>query len=119
VLWRIKNIGPIFDQAKVRGTPHNQGTACAWHLGTARCPGASGAAATRRRSALTGGNFAPRELTDKSNRLSYPYGVMINRRELRFVDEGEDIHNFTYAKRRVSTSLRPVVMEFSEHSHLR
>jgi succinate dehydrogenase/fumarate reductase flavoprotein subunit len=44
------------------------------------------------------GNFAPRELTDRSNRLSYPYGVMINRRGRRFVDEGEDGAMFTYAK---------------------
>ena len=44
------------------------------------------------------GNFAPRELTDRSNRLSYLYGVMINRRGRRFVDEGEDGAMFTYAK---------------------
>jgi len=44
------------------------------------------------------GNFAPRELTDRSNRLSYLYGVMINRKGRRFVDEGEDGAMFTYAK---------------------
>jgi len=44
------------------------------------------------------GNFAPRELTDRSNRLSYLYGVMINRNGNRFVDEGEDGAMFTYAK---------------------
>jgi tricarballylate dehydrogenase len=42
--------------------------------------------------------FADRERTDKSNRLSYPYGVMLNRRGLRFVDEGEDLGLYTYAK---------------------
>jgi len=36
------------------------------------------------------GRFAPRELTDRSNRLSYVYGVMLNRKGKRFVDEGED-----------------------------
>ena len=44
------------------------------------------------------GDFAPRELTDKSNRLSYIYGVMLNRQGKRFVDEGEDGALFTYAK---------------------
>ena len=44
------------------------------------------------------GEFAPRELTDRSNRLSYVYGVMINRKGIRFVDEGEDGALFTYAK---------------------
>jgi tricarballylate dehydrogenase len=42
--------------------------------------------------------FGDRQLTDKTNRLSYPYGVMINRLGLRFVDEGEDQALFTYAK---------------------
>jgi tricarballylate dehydrogenase len=42
--------------------------------------------------------FADRSRTDKSNRLSYPYAVMINRDGLRFVDEGEDVGLYTYAK---------------------
>jgi len=37
-------------------------------------------------------------MTDKSNRLSYIYGVMINRLGRRFVDEGEDMQLLTYAK---------------------
>jgi tricarballylate dehydrogenase len=44
------------------------------------------------------GEFAPREMTDRSNRLSYPYAIMINRAGQRFVDEGEDGALFTYAK---------------------
>ena len=43
-------------------------------------------------------DFADRGRTDKSNRLSYPYGVMINRNGLRFCDEGEDVGLYTYAK---------------------
>jgi len=42
--------------------------------------------------------FGDRKLTDKTNRLSYLYGVMLNQRGLRFVDEGEDQALFTYAK---------------------
>lgn len=44
------------------------------------------------------GDFAPRELTDRSNRLSYLYGVMLNKHGKRFLDEGEDAALFTYAK---------------------
>ncbi|MBT5812336.1 MAG: FAD-binding protein, partial [Rhodospirillaceae bacterium] len=44
------------------------------------------------------GDFADRRLTDKSNRLSYLFGVMINRLGRRFVDEGEDTQFYTYAK---------------------
>jgi hypothetical protein len=72
-------------------------TACAWPWPSAPCPGAKGGCHATPISA-DWGNFAPRELTDRSNRLSYPYGVMINRRGRRFVDEGEDGAMFTYAK---------------------
>ena len=43
-------------------------------------------------------DFADRKRTDKSNRLSYPFGVMLNRSGRRFVDEGEDLGLYTYAK---------------------
>jgi tricarballylate dehydrogenase len=36
-------------------------------------------------------------LTDKTNRLSYPYGIMINLDGERFVDEGADFNSYTYA----------------------
>ena len=35
-------------------------------------------------------DFGDRELTDKTNRLSYPFGVTLNARGKRFIDEGED-----------------------------
>ncbi|MFQ5533036.1 MAG: FAD-binding protein, partial [Candidatus Methylomirabilales bacterium] len=37
-------------------------------------------------------------LTDKSNRLSYPFSPMINLDGERFADEGEDFKLYTYAK---------------------
>ena len=36
-------------------------------------------------------------LTDKTNRLSYPYGIMVNLDGDRFVDEGADFNSYTYA----------------------
>jgi tricarballylate dehydrogenase len=37
------------------------------------------------------------KLTDKTNRLSYPYGVLINLDGERFVDEAADFNSYTYA----------------------
>jgi tricarballylate dehydrogenase len=37
-------------------------------------------------------------MTDKTNRLSYLYGVMINTEGKRWIDEGADMNAFTYAK---------------------
>ena len=79
VLWRTQNIGPIFGQAKVRGTPHNQGDGLRMALGHGALPWGQWSGCHATPISADWGDFAPRELTDKSNRLSYPYGVMINR----------------------------------------
>jgi tricarballylate dehydrogenase len=96
--WRAQYLGHPWDHAKVRGTAHNQGDGLrmALELGAMPCGQWSGCHSTPISNEW--GAFADRALTDKSNRLSYPFGVMINRRGLRFVDEGEDLQFFTYAK---------------------
>ena len=42
--------------------------------------------------------YGDRKLTDKTNRLSYPYGVLVNLNGRRFFDEGEDFQFYTHAK---------------------
>jgi tricarballylate dehydrogenase len=98
VQMRTQHIGPLVGAAKVRGTPYNQGDGLriAMEMGAMPWGQWSGCHATP--ISADWGNFAPRELTDRSNRLSYLYGVLINRKGLRFVDEGEDGAMFTYAK---------------------
>ena len=43
-------------------------------------------------------DYGVRNMTDKTNRLSYPYGVMINVEGRRWIDEAFDFQSFTYAK---------------------
>jgi tricarballylate dehydrogenase len=96
--WRAQYLGRPWDHAKVRGTPHNQGDGLRMALEIGAMPWGnwSGCHATPINAAAP--PFGDRQLTDKTNRLSYLYGVMINRLGLRFVDEGEDQALFTYAK---------------------
>jgi tricarballylate dehydrogenase len=96
--WRAQYLGRPWDHAKVRGTPHNQGDGLrmACEIGAMPWGQWSGCHATPINAAAP--PFGDRQLTDKTNRLSYPLGVMINRAGLRFVDEGEDQAFFTYAK---------------------
>ena len=54
-------------------------TACAWRSRSARCRTASGPAATPRPSTPTRRLTATAKLTDKTNRLSYPYGCWSTR----------------------------------------
>ena len=96
--WRAQYLGRPWDHAKVRGTPYNQadGLRMALEIGALPWGQWSGCHATPINAEAPA--FGDRQLTDKTNRLSYPYGVMLNRLGQRFVDEGEDQALFTYAK---------------------
>lgn len=96
--WRAQYLGRPWDHAKVRGTMYNQGDGLrmAFEIGAMPWGQWSGCHATPINAAAP--PFGDRQLTDKTNRLSYIYGVMINRAGMRFVDEGEDQALFTYAK---------------------
>jgi len=48
--------------------------------------------------ANTDANAGQRELTNQYTKSGYPLGIMVNANGLRFVDEGEDYRNYTYAK---------------------
>ena len=98
VQMRTQHIGPLVGAAKVRGTPHNQGDGLRMALAIGAMPWGQWSGCHATPISADWGDFAPRELTDRSNRLSYVYGIMINRKGRRFVDEGEDGALFTYAK---------------------
>ena len=98
VQMRTQHIGPLVGAAKVRGTPHNQGDGLRMAMAIGAMPWGQWSGCHATPISADWGNFAPRELTDRSNRLSYLYGVMINRNGRRFVNEGEDGAMFTYAK---------------------
>jgi tricarballylate dehydrogenase len=96
--WRAQYLGRPWDSARVRGSRYNQGDGLRMALEIGAMPWGqwSGCHATPINAAAA--PFGDRKLTDKTNRLSYLYGVMINKAGLRFVDEGEDQALFTYAK---------------------
>jgi tricarballylate dehydrogenase len=98
VQMRTQHIGPLVGAAKVRGTPHNQGDGLRMAMNIGAMPWGQWSGCHATPISADWGDFAPRELTDRSNRLSYVYAVMLNRKGLRFVDEGEDGALFTYAK---------------------
>ena len=95
---RSRHLGPKWENVKVRGTRHNTGEV----LEAALAAGASEAGQWDGCHATPIDAFAPDvgdlKLTDSTNRLSYPYGIMINRDGRRFMDEGEDLGPYTYAK---------------------
>ena len=98
--WRTRYLGPGWDLAKVRGTRFNTGDGLAHGAdASARSPTATGPAATPsawERNAA--GIRRPGADGDDFQRHSYPFGVMVNAEGKRFVDEGADFRNYTYAK---------------------
>ena len=96
--WRAQYLGAPWDHAKVRGTAFNQGDGLRVALSHGALPWGQWSGRHSTPISNEWPDFADRKRTDKSNRLSYTYGVLINRLGRRFVDEGEDMGLYTYAK---------------------
>ncbi len=96
--WRAQYLGRPWDNARVRGTRYNQGDGLRMALEIGAMPWGQWSGCHATPIDAQAPPFGDRKLTDKTNRLSYVYGVMINQAGLRFVDEGEDQALFTYAK---------------------
>lgn len=96
--WRARYLGRGWDVAKVRGTKYNtgDGLAMALRIGASPYGHWSGChAVSWERYATEFGDLA---LTPDFQRHSYPYSIMINAEGKRFLDEGADARNYTYAK---------------------
>lgn len=96
--WRTRYLGPGWDLAKVRGTRFNTGDGIRMALEIGALPAGnwSGCHAVGwDRNAPEYGDLA---VGDGFQKHSYPFGIMINARGRRFVDEGADFRNYTYAK---------------------
>lgn len=96
---RGKHLGPGWEHAKVRGTPYNDGALLEAALGLGAIPGGDWSTChSVQWDAFTNHNESNRELTNRLTRGGYPLGIIINRDGERFLDEGADYRNYTYAK---------------------
>ncbi len=96
--WRTRYLGPGWDLAKVRGSRFNTGDGIrmALAVGASPCGNWSGCHAVGwERNAPEFGDLA---VGDAFQKHSYPLGIMVNARGERFLDEGADFRNYTYAK---------------------
>jgi len=96
--WRARYLGPGWELAKVRGTRFNMGDGLKMALDIGACPYGNWSG----RHAVSWERHAP-EFGEVSRshdpyRHSYPLSIMINAEGRRFVDEGADLYNYTYAK---------------------
>ncbi len=94
---RTRYLGPGWELAKVRGTRFNTGDGIRMAL-------AAGAAATGNWSGChavawerNAPEFGDLAIGDQFQKHSYPWGIYLNAEGKRFVDEGADFRNYTYA----------------------
>jgi tricarballylate dehydrogenase len=95
---RTRYLGPLWELAKVRGTRFNTGDGIrmALDIGAQPIGNWSGCHAVAwERNAPEFGDLA---VGDQFQKHSYPWGIYINAEGRRFVDEGADFRNYTYAK---------------------
>lgn len=99
---RVAQMGPEWAAAKVRGTPHNtgDGLAMAFDLGAMRYGSFEGCHATPMDLHMQ--NYGNLDLppSERKNyrKICYFLGVMLNADGARFVDEGINFRNYTYAQ---------------------
>ena len=95
---RAMYLGPNWDIAKVRGTQFNTGEG----LQLALNAGAQAYGHWSGCHSIAWDAAAPQtgdwELTNLLSKQSYPIGIVVNRDADRFIDEGADYRNYTYAK---------------------
>ena len=96
--WRLRYLGAPWDHAKVRGSNFNYGDGLKMALDIGAMPWGHWSGCHATPIVATASDYGVQNLTDKTNRLSYFLGVMINVEGRRWVDEGADINSFTYAK---------------------
>jgi tricarballylate dehydrogenase len=96
--WRTRYLGPGWDLAKVRGTRFNTGDGIrmALDIGASPCGNWSGCHAVGWE--MNAPEFGDLAVGDQFQKHSYPFAIMVNATGKRFVDEGADFRNYTYAK---------------------
>ena len=95
---RTRYLGPGWDLAKVRGTRFNTGGGIRMALDIGAQPHGHWSGCHAVGWDQNAPPFGDLSVGDNFQKHSYPLGIMVNARGERFVDEGADFRNYTYAK---------------------
>lgn len=96
---RAQYLGPGWDFAKVRGTPYNTGSCLEMAIRDvlAKQVGNWSGCHSVAWDANAPSNSGDRVISNEFTKSGYPLGLMLNLEGRRFVDEGVDMRNYTYA----------------------
>ncbi len=96
--WRTRYLGPGWEIAKVRGTRFNTGDGIRMALDIGAAPYGNWSGCHAVGWDQNAPEFGDLAVGDQFQKHSYPFGIMVNADGKRFVDEGADFRNYTYAK---------------------
>jgi tricarballylate dehydrogenase len=95
---RTRYLGPGWDLAKVRGSKYNTGDGINMALAAGAMPFGNWSGCHAVGWDQNAPQFGDLAVGDGFQKHSYPWGIMVNANGERFVDEGADFRNYTYAK---------------------
>ncbi len=96
--WRTRYLGPGWDLAKVRGSRYNIGDGIRMALDIGAVPRGNWSGCHAVQWEMNAPEFGDLAVGDQFQKHSYPFSILINATGKRFVDEGADFRNYTYAK---------------------
>jgi tricarballylate dehydrogenase len=96
--WRTRYLGPGWDLAKVRGSRFNAGDGIRMALAIGASPRGNWSGCHAVGWEMNAPEFGDLAVGDQFQKHSYPFAIMVNATGKRFVDEGADFRNYTYAK---------------------
>ena len=95
---RTRYLGPGWELAKVRGTQYNTGDGIRMALDIGAMPYGNWSGCHSVGWDFNAPPFGDLAVGDNFQKHSYPLGIIVNAEGKRFVDEGADFRNYTYAK---------------------
>jgi tricarballylate dehydrogenase len=96
--WRARYLGPGWDLARVRGTRFNTGDGIEMALKVGAAPRGHWSGCHAVAWDLNAPEYGDLDVGDNFQKHSYPLGILVNNEGRRFLDEGADFRNYTYAR---------------------
>ena len=96
--WRTRYLGPGWELAQVRGSRFNTGDGIRMALAAGAMSWGHWSGCHAVGWDMNAPPFGDLAVGDGFQKHSYPFGIMVNAEGRRFLDEGADFRNYTYAK---------------------
>ena len=95
---RAKYLGPGWEMAKVRGTRFNMGAGLNMAMAIGARPYGNWSGSHSVAWDINAPPYGDLTVGDQFQKHNYPFGILINAKGERYVDEGANFHSHTYAK---------------------